>query len=315
MEFTEDQILRYSRHILLPEVGGDGQEKLLNARVVLVGAGGLGSPVGYYLAAAGVGTIGVIDNDRVEISNLQRQIAHNTSRIGVLKADSAKETYETLNPDVKVVTHKERLTSKNIMDIIKDYDIVVDGSDNFPTRYLVNDACVMLKKTLVSAAVFRFEGQLMTIFPGEGPCYRCLFEVPPPPGMVPSCQEAGILGAVTGVIGTMQATEVIKVILGIGQPLKGKLLLWNALDMSFRTVKVPRNKECPVCGEHPTITELIDYEQFCSMRHYLLRIANCGLRIACTDDDAGNYTLRPPEHCSNTATGNIPMRPAASWRG
>lgn len=267
MDFTEDQILRYSRHILLPEVGGDGQEKILNARVVLVGAGGLGSPVGYYLAAAGVGTIGVIDNDRVEISNLQRQIAHNTSRLGVLKADSAKETFETLNHDVKVVTHKERLTSANIKDIIKDYDIVVDGSDNFPTRYLVNDACVMLKKTLVSAAVFRFEGQVMTIVPGEGPCYRCLFEIPPPPGMVPSCQEAGILGVVTGVIGTIQATEVIKVILGIGQPLKGSLLLWNALDMSFRKVKVPHNRECPVCGGHPTITELIDYEQFCSMNH------------------------------------------------
>jgi adenylyltransferase/sulfurtransferase len=267
MEFTEDQILRYSRHILLPEVGGEGQEKILNARVVLVGAGGLGSPVGYYLAAAGVGTIGVIDNDRVEISNLQRQIAHNTSRLGVLKADSAKETFETLNHDVKVVTYKERLTSANIKDIIRDYDIVVDGSDNFPTRYLVNDACVMLKKTLVSAAVFRFEGQVMTIIPGQGPCYRCLFEVPPPPGMVPSCQEAGILGVVTGVIGTIQATEVIKAILAIGQPLVGKLLLWNALDMSFRTVKVPWNKECPVCGEHPTITELIDYEWFCSMSH------------------------------------------------
>lgn len=267
MDFTEDQILRYSRHILLPEVGGDGQEKLLQARVVLVGAGGLGSPVGYYLAAAGVGTIGVIDNDRVEISNLQRQIAHHTGRLGVDKADSAKETYETLNPDVRVVTHKERLTSANIKGIIKDYDIVVDGSDNFPTRYLVNDACVMLKKPLVSAAVFRFEGQVTTIVPGEGPCYRCLFEVPPPPGMVPSCQEAGILGVVTGVIGTIQATEVVKLILEIGGPLKGSLLLWNALDMSFRRVKVPRNPDCPVCGQHPTITELIDYEQFCSISH------------------------------------------------
>jgi adenylyltransferase/sulfurtransferase len=267
MEFTEDQILRYSRHILLPEVGGEGQERLLNAKVVLVGAGGLGSPVGYYLAAAGVGTIGVIDNDRVEISNLQRQIAHNSSRIGVYKADSAKETYETLNHDVNVVTYKERLTSANIKNIIKDYDIVVDGSDNFPTRYLVNDACVMLKKTLISAAVFRFEGQLMSIYPGDGPCYRCLFEIPPPPGMVPSCQEAGILGAVTGVIGTLQATEVVKAILGIGEPLKGKLLLWNALDMSFRIVKVPKNRECPVCGENPTIKELIDYEHFCSLSH------------------------------------------------
>src|SRR3990172_2769730 len=207
MEFTEDQIMRYSRHILLPEVGGEGQEKILQAKVVLVGAGGLGSPVGYYLAAAGVGTIGVIDNDRVEMSNLQRQIAHNTSRIGVLKADSAKETYEMLNHDVKVVTHKERLTSGNIMDIIRDYDIVVDGRGNFSTRYLVNDACVMLKKTLISAAVFRFEGQVMTIGPGGGPFYRCLFGIPPPPGMVPSRQEGGILGVVTGVIGTIQATE------------------------------------------------------------------------------------------------------------
>jgi molybdopterin/thiamine biosynthesis adenylyltransferase len=267
MDFTEDQILRYSRHILLPEVGGEGQEKLLQAKVVLVGAGGLGSPVGYYLAAAGVGTIGVIDNDRVEISNLQRQIAHHTGRLGVDKADSAKETYETLNPDVRVVTHKERLTSANIKGIIKDYDIVVDGSDNFPTRYLVNDACVMMKKRLVSAAVFRFEGQVTTIVPGEGPCYRCLFEVPPPPGMVPSCQEAGILGVVTGVIGTIQATEVVKLILEIGGTLMGSLLLWNALDMSFRRVKVPRNPDCPVCGQHPTITELIDYEQFCSMSH------------------------------------------------
>ena len=202
-----------------------------------------------------------------DLSNLQRQIAHNTKRLGVLKADSAKETYETLNHDVKVVTHKARLTSENIKDIIKDYDIVVDGSDNFPTRYLVNDACVMLKKKLISAAVFRFEGQVMSIYPGEGPCYRCLFEVPPPPGMVPSCQEAGILGVVTGVIGTIQATEVIKAILGIGDPLRGKLLLWNALEMSFRTVKVPRNHECPVCGDKPTITELIDYEWFCSMSH------------------------------------------------
>ena len=267
MDFTEDQILRYSRHILLPEVGGEGQEKLLQAKVVLVGAGGLGSPVGYYLAAAGVGTIGVIDNDRVEISNLQRQIAHHTGRLGVDKADSAKETYETLNPDVRVVTHKERLTSANIKGIIKDYDIVVDGSDNFPTRYLVNDACVMMKKRLGSAAVFRFEGQVTTIVPGEGPCYRCLFEVPPPPGMVPSCQEAGILGVVTGVIGTIQATEVVKLILEIGGTLMGSLLLWNALDMSFRRVKVPRNPDCPVCGQHPTITELIDYEQFCSMSH------------------------------------------------
>ncbi len=267
MDFTEDQILRYSRHILLPEVGGEGQEKILSAKVALVGAGGLGSPVGYYLAAAGVGTIGVIDNDTVELSNLQRQIAHNTARVGALKADSAKQTFQALNPDVNVITHTERLSSENIREIIKGYDVVVDGSDNFPTRYLVNDACVMLKKTFVSAAVFRFEGQVMTIVPGEGPCYRCLFEAPPPAGMVPSCQEAGVLGVVPGVVGTIQATEVIKVILGIGNQLKGRVLLWNALDMHFQTVKVARNKDCPVCGEHPSMSALIDYEQFCSMNH------------------------------------------------
>jgi adenylyltransferase/sulfurtransferase len=263
-DFTEDQILRYSRHIILPEVGGDGQERLLNARVALVGAGGLGSPVGYYLAAAGVGTIGVIDDDRVELSNLQRQIAHSTQRVGALKAESAKTTWEALNGDVTVVAHAVRLTAANIRGIIADYDIVVDGSDNFATRYLVNDACVMMKKTLISAAVFRFEGQVISIYPGAGPCYRCLFETPPPAGMVPSCQEAGVLGVVPGVIGTLQATEVVKAILGIGEPLRGRLLIWNALEMSFVTVKVPRNPACPVCGEHPTITDLIDYERTCA---------------------------------------------------
>ena len=263
MDFTEDQILRYSRQIILSEVGGEGQQRLLNARVALVGAGGLGSPVGYYLAAAGVGTIGVIDDDRVELSNLQRQIAHNTRRLGALKAESARATWEALNGDVKVVAHPVRLTAANIRGILGDYDIVVDGSDNFPTRYLVNDACVLMRKTLISAAVFRFEGQVMGIYPGEGPCYRCLFETPPPAGMVPSCEEAGVLGVVPGVIGTLQATEVLKAILGIGEPLRGRLLIWNALEMSFVTVKVPRNRACPVCGDHPTITGLIDGGQSC----------------------------------------------------
>lgn len=263
MDFTEDQILRYSRHIILPEVGGAGQERLLNAKVALVGAGGLGSPVGYYLAAAGIGTIGVIDDDRVELSNLQRQIAHTTQRLGVLKAESAKATWEALNGDVKVIAHAVRLTAANIRAIIGAYDIVVDGSDNFPTRYLVNDACVMMKKTLISGAVFRFEGQVMSIYPGAGPCYRCLFETPPPAGTVPTCQEAGVLGAVPGVIGTLQATEVVKAILGIGKPLRGRLLIWDALAMSFFTVQVPRNPECPVCGDQPTITELIDGERSC----------------------------------------------------
>ncbi len=263
MDFTEDQILRYSRHIILPEIGGAGQERLLNARVAIVGAGGLGSPVGYYLAAAGVGTIGVIDDDRVELSNLQRQIAHNTQRLGALKAESAKATWEALNGDVKVIAHCVRLTAANIRGIIEDYDIAVDGSDNLPTRHLVNDACVLMRKTLISAAVFRFEGQVMSIYPGEGPCYRCLFETPPPAGTVTSCQEAGVLGMVPGVVGTLQATEVVKAILGIGEPLRGRLLIWDALAMSFFPVQVPRNPECPVCGDHPTITGLVDAEQSC----------------------------------------------------
>lgn len=260
MEFTEDQLQRYSRHIILPEVGGKGQKKILNAKVFIVGAGGLGCPVGYYLAAAGVGTIGMIDNDTVELSNLQRQIAHNTKKLGVHKVDSAKETFEALNPDVKVIGIKDRISKDNIMDLIKEYDIVVDGSDNFPTRYLVNDACVMLKKPLVSGAILRFEGQVTTILPGEGHCYRCLFEEMPPPGLVPSCQEAGVIGAITGVIGSLQAIEVIKLILGKGDILKNTLLIYDALKANFRRVKVPRNPNCPVCSDNPTITELQDYD-------------------------------------------------------
>lgn len=260
MEFTEDQLQRYSRHIILPEVGGKGQKKILNAKVFIVGAGGLGCPVGYYLAAAGVGTIGMIDNDTVELSNLQRQIAHNTKKIGVHKVDSAKDTFEALNPDVKVIGIKERISKDNILDLIKDYDIVVDGSDNFPTRYLVNDACVILKKPLVSGAILKFEGQVTTILPGEGHCYRCLFEEMPPPGLVPSCQEAGVLGAITGVVGALQATEVLKLILGKGDILKNTLLIYDALKVNFRRVKVPKNPDCPVCSENPTITELQDYD-------------------------------------------------------
>ena len=260
MEFTEDQLQRYSRHIILPEVGGKGQKKLLNAKVLIVGAGGLGCPVGYYLAAAGVGTIGIVDNDTVEISNLQRQIAHNTNRIGKLKIDSAKETFEALNPDVKVIGIKDRLSHLNIKDLMKDYEIVVDGTDNFPTRYLINDACVMMKKPLVSGAILKFEGQLTTVVPGEGHCYRCLFEEMPPAGLVPSCQEAGVIGAITGVIGSMQAIEVIKLILGKGDVLKNTLLIYDALKTTFRRVKVPKNPECAVCGASPTITELKDYD-------------------------------------------------------
>lgn len=264
-DFTEDQINRYSRHIILREVGGAGQKKLLKSRVFLVGAGGLGSPIGLYLAAAGVGTIGIADGDVVDYSNLQRQILHSTKDIGRPKSTSAKETLEALNPDVKVIPYKERLTSQNIMNIIKDYDVIVDGSDNFPTRYLANDACVLSKKPLSHGSIFRFEGQATTFIPGNGPCYRCLFESPPPAEFVPSCQEAGVLGVLAGVIGTIQATEVIKLILGKGDLLNGKLLLYNSLSMDFRKVTLRRNPECPVCGDNPTIKELIDYEQFCQV--------------------------------------------------
>lgn len=266
MEFTEEQLQRYSRHIILPEVGGKGQKKISSAKIFIIGAGGLGCPVGYYLTAAGVGTIALIDNDNVELSNLQRQIAHNVKTLGVNKADSVKKTFEALNPDVNVIAIKERINNKNILELIKDYDIIVDGSDNFPTRYLVNDACVMLKKPLVSGAILRFEGQVTTILPGDGPCYRCLFEDPPPPGLVPSCQEAGVLGILPGVIGTLQATEVLKLILGKGRPLKGQLLIYDALETNFRKVKIPKNPNCPICGENPTIKELIDYTQeYCEL--------------------------------------------------
>ena len=266
MDFTEEQLMRYSRHIILPEVGGKGQQKISDAKVLMIGAGGLGCPVGYYLAAAGVGTIAIVDNDEVELSNLQRQIAHSVNTLGVNKADSAKKTFEALNTDINVIAIKERINSKNILDLMKDYDIVVDGTDNFPTRYLINDACVMLKKPLVSGAILRFEGQVTTILPGEGHCYRCLFEEPPPAGLVPSCQEAGVLGVLPGVIGALQATEVLKLIIGKGKPLKNQLLIYDALGVDFRKVRVPKNRECPVCGENPTITDLTDLpEEYCSI--------------------------------------------------
>jgi len=267
MDFTDEQIHRYSRHILLPEVGGKGQEKLLKAKVFMIGAGGLGCPVGYYLSAAGVGTIAIIDNDTIELSNLQRQIAHNTERIGMLKADSAKKTFESLNPDVNIIAIKERITRDNIFDLIKDYDIIVDGSDNFPTRYLINDACVLKGKPLVSGAILRFEGQATTILPGKGHCYRCLFEEMPPAGLVPSCQEAGVLGALPGIIGGIQALEVLKLILGQGEPLSNQLLIYDGLRTTFRKVKIPKNPDCPVCGKNPTITALQDYEaDYCQVR-------------------------------------------------
>lgn len=265
VKFSEEQIRRYSRHIILKEVGGIGQQKLLEAKVLLVGAGGLGSPCAYYLAAAGVGNIGIIDADVVELSNLQRQILHKTSDIGRLKVDSAKETMVSLNPGVSVNTYPERLTTENILPIFADYEIIVDGSDNFPTRYLINDACVMLGKPNVHGSIFRFEGQATVFKPPEGPCYRCLYPEPPPADMVPSCQEAGVLGVLPGIIGTIQAIETIKLIVGKGEPLVGRLLLFDALTMDFREVRLKKDNHCPVCGVNPTITELIDYEQFCTL--------------------------------------------------
>jgi thiazole biosynthesis adenylyltransferase ThiF len=267
-KFTEEQIKRYARHIILPEVGGKGQEKLLNSKVLVIGAGGLGSPAILYLAAAGVGTIGIVDFDVVDLSNLQRQIIHNTERVGTPKVESARRTVEMLNPDVKVITYNTRISKENIMDIIKDYDVVLDGTDNFPTRFLINDACYFAGKPLVSAAMLRFEGQVSVFdfrMKEQSPCYRCLFPEPPPPGLVPSCQEAGILGSIGGIMGCIQATEAIKLILGIGEPLVGKLLIMDALSMDFRKVKLRKDPNCPLCGERPVIKELIEYEQVCDV--------------------------------------------------
>jgi adenylyltransferase/sulfurtransferase len=267
-KFTEEQIKRYARHIILPEVGGKGQEKLLNSKVLVIGAGGLGSPAILYLAAAGVGTIGIVDFDVVDFSNLQRQVIHNTERVGTPKVESAKKTVEMLNPDVKVITYNTRISKENIMDIIKDYDVVLDGTDNFPTRFLINDACYFAGKPLVSAAMLRFEGQVSVFdfrMKEQSPCYRCLFPEPPPPGLVPSCQEAGILGSIGGIMGCIQATEAIKLILGIGEPLVGKLLIMDALSMDFRKVKLRKDPNCPLCGEKPVIKELIEYEQVCDV--------------------------------------------------
>jgi adenylyltransferase/sulfurtransferase len=267
MTLREEQIERYSRQIILPNVGGKGQEKLLKARVLIIGAGGLGSPAVLYLASAGIGTIGIVDSDRVELNNLQRQIVHSIKDIDRAKVESARDRLASINTDVKVIPYNIRLTSHNIMAVIRDYDIVLDGSDNFPTRYLVNDACVLSGKPLSHGGIFRFDGQAITILPGESACYRCLFPEPPPPGLVPSCQEAGILGAVAGVIGTIQANEVLKYVLGMGNLLAGKLLVFNALDSTFRQVKVPKDPKCPVCSDTPTLTKLIDYEEFCSLRN------------------------------------------------
>lgn len=261
--YSEEWVERYSRHILLPEVGGKGQEKIGKSKVLVLGAGGLGSPAALYLAAAGVGTIGIVDNDVVDLSNLQRQILHGTGDIDRPKVESATARLTDLNPMVKIVPHKMMVNSSNILELFAEYDVVVDGTDNFPTRFLVNDACYMLKKPLVHGAILRFDGQAFTIVPGEGPCYRCIFPEPPPPGLVPNCSQAGILGAIAGIIGSIQATEALKVVLGAGKNLVGRLLVMDALEMTFRETRVRRDPSCPLCGEHPSITELVDYEWVC----------------------------------------------------
>jgi molybdopterin/thiamine biosynthesis adenylyltransferase/rhodanese-related sulfurtransferase len=262
-----DQRLRYSRHLLIPELGEPGQRRLLEARVLLIGAGGLGSPASLYLAAAGVGTLGIVDDDVVDESNLQRQIAHSTHRLGDPKVESARDTLTALNPDVQVKTFQERLSSENIDRILAEgWDVIVDGADNFPTRYLVNDASVWHGIPVVHGSIYRFEGQATVFQPGEGPCYRCLFPTPPPPELAPSCAEGGVLGVLPGVIGSLQANEAIKLVTGIGDPLVGRLLLFDALSATFTEVALRRDPDCPVCGEHPTVTEYIDYAEFCAAR-------------------------------------------------
>src|SRR5947209_2812255 len=265
-ELTKDEIKRYSRHLILPEVGLDGQKKLKAAKVLCIGAGGLGSPVAMYLAAAGVGTIGIVDFDVVDFSNLQRQILHSTNDVGKSKLLSAKEKLQALNPEIEIRTHELALSSQNALQLFEPYDIIVDGTDNFPTRYLVNDACVLLGKPNAYGSIFRFEGQASVFATKEGPCYRCLYPEPPPPGLVPSCAEGGVLGVLPGIIGVIQATETLKLIVGIGEPLIGRFLIYDALKMRFRELKLKKDPDCPVCGTHPTVTKLIDYEQFCGLR-------------------------------------------------
>ena len=266
MEFTDTQVERYSRHFILPEVGGKGQKKIAEAKVLVIGAGGLGSPAALYLAASGVGTLGIVDHDVVDLSNLQRQVLHSTQTIGHPKVQSAFERLKPVNPDVNVVPYQQSIDTSNIEALFGAYDIIMDGSDNFATRYLINDASFFAKKTLVSASMFRFEGQLTTLKPHQGaPCYRCLYPEPPPEGLVPNCQEAGVLGALAGTMGSLQASEVIKEILGIGTSLAGRLMLYDALSMTFREVKIPKDAKCALCGPDPTITKLLDYSFICTV--------------------------------------------------
>lgn len=266
LTLSQPEVARYSRHLIMPEVGLEGQKRLKAASVLLIGAGGLGSPLALYLAAAGVGRLGLVDFDVVDFSNLQRQVIHHTADVGRPKLQSARERIAAINPEVQVDLYETRLTSANALSIFEPYDIIIDGTDNFPTRYLVNDACVLLKKPNVYGSIFRFDGQASVFSPGHGPCYRCLYPEPPPPGEVPSCAEGGVLGILPGLVGCIQATEAVKLILGKGSPLIGRLLLYDALEMSFREFRIRRNPKCPACGDNPTITQLIDYEQFCGMR-------------------------------------------------
>jgi molybdopterin/thiamine biosynthesis adenylyltransferase/rhodanese-related sulfurtransferase len=265
-KLSRDEVLRYSRHLIMPEVGMDGQLKLKQARVLMIGAGGLGAPLGLYLAAAGVGHLGIVDFDVVDFTNLQRQVTFSTTDVGRPKSEAAKERLAAMNPAIEITTHETRLTSENALDLFKDYDIIVDGTDNFPTRYLVNDACVLLGKPNVYGSIFRFEGQVSIFGAPNGPCYRCLYPEPPPPGLVPSCAEGGVLGVLPGIVGSLQAVETIKLILGAGDPLVGRLLLFDALGMKFRELKLKKNPDCPLCGTNRTITKLIDYEEFCGIR-------------------------------------------------
>lgn len=261
MRYSPEQLERYSRHIILQQIGLEGQEKISDARVLIVGAGGLGSPAALYLAAAGVGTIGIVDGDVVDLSNLQRQIAHHTKDVGVAKVESAAEKMTAINPDVKVVTHRMLLCADNIREIIRQYDFVLDGTDNFPTKFLVNDACVMEKIPFSHGGILRFDGQTMTVLPAESACYRCAFRQPPPPDAVPTCSQAGVLGAIAGMLGTIQAAEALKYVTGVGNLLTNSLLSFNALDMSFRKIPLRRQESCPVCGSNPTVTKLVDYDQ------------------------------------------------------
>jgi len=296
-ELSRDEILRYSRHLLIPEVGLDGQRKLKNSSALIIGTGGLGSPVALYLAAAGIGRIGLVDYDTVDASNLQRQVIHGTSTVGRLKVESARDKLLDLNPEIQVDVYNEPYTSENALRIAQDYNIILDGTDNFPTRYLTNDVAVFLGKPNVYASIYRFDGQVSVFYAKEGPCYRCLFPEPPPPGLVPSCAEGGVLGVLPGTIGTLQATEALKVLLGIGEPLIGKLLLYNALDMSFDFVKLKKNPNCRVCGPNADIRELIDYEEFCGVPSHDHEEGSAG----------ANWDITAPELAERVKTNHLKL--------